>query len=136
MKKFKVTIFNRFAPNERHTEYVDAETEAEAERNVLGGGLVNYASGWGILSTTQMDLDYESFTKDQVDEVECAVDSILSSVFTDAQDRDEVVDAILNDVMADIEETADWSDLSDNEICTGDVAIAVARVIKERVTGN
>ena len=110
-------------------EYVDAETAEKAEEDALW-----HRDGYGVISTTQMDLDYPNFTKDQVDGVEDAVHRILSPVFSDNHDRDEVVDAILNDVMQDIEDTADWSELDDDEYCIGDVQIAVARVIKNKVT--
>ena len=110
-------------------EYVDAPNEKKAEEDALW-----HRDGYGIISTTQMDLDYTDFTKPQVDGIENEVHRIISTIFTDWQDRDEVVDAILADVIADISETADWSNLDDDEYGISDVEIAVARVIKNKLT--
>ena len=112
-------------------EYVNAESEEKAEEDALW-----HRDGYGIISTTQMDLDYDDFTKPQVDAIEDEVHRIISPIFSDAHDRDEVVDAILTDVIADISETADWSDLDDDEYCLDDIKIAVARVMKERLTNE
>ena len=57
----------------------------------------------------------------------------LSTLFPDHFDREAVVDAIKDDVIKDIEETADWSELLDDEIYSTDVSISVARVIMERI---
>ncbi len=48
-KRFSVTLFNRHDPLETHTEHISAPTREEAERIALSGGLVNLASGWGVL---------------------------------------------------------------------------------------
>lgn len=109
-------------------DYADAANEEGAEEDVLW-----HRDGYGVISTTQMDLDYPSFTKPQVDGIENRVHEILGAVITDAFDRDNVVDAILSDVINDIEETADWSDLDDDECNIGDIDIAVARVVKEKL---
>lgn len=109
-------------------EYVDAVNEETAEEDALW-----HRDGYGIISTTQMDLDYPSFTKPQVDGIENRVHEILGRVITDATDRDNAVDAILSDVISDIEETADWSDLDDDECNIGDIDIAIARVVKEKL---
>ena len=86
----------------------------------------------------EMDLDYGKygFTKDQVDSIEDIVYELMRSVVPDHSDLDIVVDAMLEDVIVDIYETADWSELEDDEVCLGDVSIAVARVIKKRVAND
>ena len=109
-------------------EYVDATDEKTAEEDALW-----HRDGYGIISTTQMDLDYPSFTKAQVDGIEDRVHEVLSAVIPDVVDRDIVVDAILTDVVNDIEETADWSDLDDDECCIMDIDIAIARVVQEKL---
>ena len=48
-KRFSVTLFNRNNPLETHTEHISAPTREAAERIALSGGLVNLASGWGVL---------------------------------------------------------------------------------------
>ena len=35
----------------------------------------------------------------------------------------------------DIEQCADWQNLEEDEWCPGDVEIAVARILKERICG-
>ena len=112
----------------KEVEYVDAINEEKAEEDALW-----HREGYGIISTTQMDLDYPSFTKPQVDGIENRVHEILGAVIPDAFDRDNAVDAILSDVISDIEETADWSDLDDDECNIGDIDIAIARVVKEKL---
>ena len=54
MKEFKVTIFNRFSPSEKHVLTIEAEDQKEAERRALSGGLVNYESGWGVLCSKEV----------------------------------------------------------------------------------
>ena len=100
----------------KEVDYADAANEEGAEEDVLW-----HRDGYGVISTTQMDLDYPSFTKPQVDGIENRVHEILGAVITDAFDRDNAVDAILSDVINDIEETADWSDLDDDECNIGDI---------------
>ena len=72
-------------------------------------------------------------TELQVDAVRDEVSIFLGNIISDYHDRHEVVDLILDDVVADIEETADWSDYCEDEYCLGDVQIALARVIKNTI---
>ena len=69
----------------------------------------------------------------QLDAVWDEVSILLGNIIPDYHDRHDVVDLIIDDVVADIEETADWSDLEYDEVHTGDIAIAVARVLKSAV---
>ena len=130
MNTYKITLFVLGLDPRLNTrvEYVDAETEEDAEKEVVG-------DGWGVLKTELMDLDYGDygFTKDQVDSIEEVVYELMRSVVPDHSDLDCVVDAMLEDVIVDIYETADWSELEGDEICLGDVSIAVARVIKNKI---
>ena len=130
MPTYKVTMFILGCDPKltKEVDYADAANEEGAEEDVLW-----HRDGYGVISTTQMDLDYPSFTKPQVDGIENRVHEILGAVITDAFDRDNAVDAILSDVISDIEETADWSDLDDDECNIGDIDIAVARVVKEKL---
>jgi hypothetical protein len=57
----------------------------------------------------------------------------LSAVIPDVVDRDLAVDAILTDVVNDIEETADWSGLDDDECNLNDIDIAIARIVQEKL---
>lgn len=72
----------------------------------------------------------------QIDLVRVEMSGLLKNIFPDNYDRREVVDLITDDVVADIEETADWSGYEDDEYNIGDIQIALARVIKNAVVFN
>lgn len=57
------------------------------------------------------------------------VNAKMQSIITDSVDRNGFVDAIMIDIIVDIEETADWSEMDDDEVCIGDIDIALARVL-------
>ena len=130
MPTYKVTMFILGCDPKltKEVDYADAANEESAEEDVLW-----HRDGYGVISTTQMDLDYPDFTKPQVDGIEDRVHEILGAVITDATDRDNAVDAILSDVINDIEETADWSDLDDDECNLNDIDIAVARIVTKKL---
>ena len=75
-------------------------------------------------------------TEMQVDAVWDVVSILLGKIFLDDTERHEVVYLIIGDVIADIEETADWSGLEDDEYHLGDVQRALARVLKRAVAFN
>ena len=75
-------------------------------------------------------------TELQIDLVRVELSGLLKNIFPDNYDRREVVDLITDDVVADIEETADWSDYKDDEYNLGDIQIALARVRKAAVVFN
>lgn len=75
-------------------------------------------------------------TEMQLDAIRDEVSIMLAYIIRDHHDRHEVVDLILDDVVADIEETADWSDYEDDEYCLGDIQITLARVLKKMVASN
>ena len=68
--------------------------------------------------------------------VEAHINALLSPLFQDNFDRSEVVGLIIDDVIADIDETADWSELNYDEVCMGDIEIALARVLLSAVRFN
>ena len=61
--------------------------------------------------------------------VKDVVDAKMQSIITDSVDRNNFVNSIIDRVIDDINETADWSELTDDEVCVGDIDIALARVI-------
>ena len=69
----------------------------------------------------------------QLDAVRDEVSIMLGGIIPDNIDRHEVVDLIIDDVVTDIDETADWSDYEDDEYNLGDIQIALARVLLEAV---
>jgi len=72
----------------------------------------------------------------QIDGVRDEVSILLQNIFPDDAERHEIRDLILDDVVLDIEETADWSDYCEDEYNLGDIQIALARVIKSAVVFN
>lgn len=72
-------------------------------------------------------------TELQIDAVWDEVSILLQDIIPDNWERREVVNFIIGDVIADIEETADWSRYEDDEYNLGDIRIAVARVLKDAV---
>ena len=75
-------------------------------------------------------------TELQLDAVRDEVSILLGNIFLDDAERHEIRDLILDDVVQDIEETADWSGYDEDEYCLGDIQIALARVIKNAVVFN
>lgn len=75
-------------------------------------------------------------TYKQSNGVKALVETYLSPLFQDNQTRNKIVYLILDDVIADIDETADWSNLGYNEINIGDVEIALARVLETAIVFN
>jgi len=75
-------------------------------------------------------------TEMQLDAVRDEVSILLQNIFPDDVERHEIRDLILDDVVMDIEETADWSDYCEDEYNLGDIQIALARVIKSAVVFN
>lgn len=61
---------------------------------------------------------------------------LLLPIFEDMREREAVIDTIFNDVVLDIETSADWSELEDDEVHTGDISIALARVLKGMIEYN
>ena len=75
-------------------------------------------------------------TELQLDAVRDEVSIMLGGIIPDNIDRHEVVDLIIDDVVTDIDETADWSDYEDDEYNLGDIQIALARVLISAVRFN
>jgi hypothetical protein len=48
-------------------------------------------------------------------------------------EMDDIAENILDEVVNDIEETADWSDLESDEVFDGDIIIAIGRVITKHL---
>lgn len=61
------------------------------------------------------------------------VNYLLSTIFPDFRDRQEVQETIIYAVISDIESCADWSNLEDDEVCFDDIDIAVSRTIYKKV---
>lgn len=75
-------------------------------------------------------------TEVQIKLVRSHLVELLLPIFGDMREREEIVNLVLRDVLMDIEATADWSELDDDEVHTGDISIALARVLYDAITFN
>ena len=72
-------------------------------------------------------------TKIQIEGIREELVLLLGNIFPDYFERRKVIDLIIDDLISDINETADWSDYAENEYNGEDVRIALARIIQEAV---
>lgn len=130
MKTYEVTLFVMGVPPSpalNETVYIDAETQDEAEQKAHDW---YFPDGYGVLSSRE----YRSgLTDEQKKQAREYMSSILSNIITDSIDREDIVSEIEDDVYEDIETCAEWQLLNEDEWCPGDVEIAVARILKERI---
>ena len=75
-------------------------------------------------------------TKQQEIAVRGQIDAKLSAIFSDSWDREEVKEEIADDVITDIDETADWSRIDTDEVIMDDINISLARVLKSKILGQ
>lgn len=74
-------------------------------------------------------------TKEQKSEVKQEVELFLQEQLgLGCGDADNMAENLLTDIVSDIEETADWSDLESDMVCLGDVHLAIGRVITKHLT--
>lgn len=119
----------------------DYEIEADTDKQAVNLAYKN-------LSDYDDETREEKVMVDGVDFYECdmtdaqekivkdVVDAKMQSIITDSVDRNNFVDSIIDSVIDDINETADWSELTDDEVCVGDIDIALARVLLNLVEKN
>lgn len=131
MKTYEVTLFvlgvNAPALNER--EYYEAESQEEAEQMAHDKW---FPKGYGVLSSREYR---ENLSEYQEEMARSHMHDILEKVVPDACDREDIISAIEEDVYMDIEQCSDWLNMDEDEWCPGDVEIAVARILKERICG-
>ena len=72
-------------------------------------------------------------TEYQKDAVYTDIIEMFKSYIPDLQNAAELANLIIDDVIDDIEETADWSALNDDEYVSDDVSIAIYRTLKTRL---
>lgn len=73
------------------------------------------------------------FSEAQREAIEKRVNYLIGLIIPDAVDRSGVCETIMPSIFRDITECADWDSLGEDDWCEGDIDIAVARVIKEKV---
>ena len=59
----------------------------------------------------------------------------LGKLFINDNEVEEVCNLIFDDVISDIEDCADWSDLEKDEVNEADVDIAISRVLYKHIFG-
>lgn len=59
----------------------------------------------------------------------------LGKLFINDNEVEEVCNLIFDDVISDIEDCADWSDLENDEVNEADVDIAISRVLYKHIFG-
>lgn len=62
------------------------------------------------------------------------IDMLMENMNYAVDNACEICDKIINDVYEDIENTADWSGIDADEVCLGDIHLAIGRVIKKHLT--
>ena len=72
-------------------------------------------------------------TQEQKNGIKYEMGKLLRPIFPDASDRMEAISYLAVPVYEDIEDCADWSDLADDEMDTGDIQIALRRVLTNAV---
>lgn len=68
-------------------------------------------------------------TEEQIKTTEKVVHMRMANVITDSADRNGFVANIIDDIVDDIECTADWSEFAEDEVSIDDINIALARVL-------
>ena len=132
MKTYKVTLFIMGLPYSKantRVEYIDAETQEEAELLAHNWYI---ADGWGVYDSVE---ERDSLTEQQKQHAREYADSLLSNIISDSVDRGDVMMEIGEDILNDIEDCASWQELGEDEWCPGDVEIALARVLHDKICG-
>ena len=60
----------------------------------------------------------------------------LAAIFSNLQEMTTIYNLIFDEVVSDIEDTADWSNIEANAVVNSDVDIAVERVLYQKLIGN
>jgi hypothetical protein len=133
MKTFEVTLFIMGVPPSPYTNekvLIEAETQDEAEQEAHDR---YFPKGYGVLESHPVR---KGLTQEQCEGVLSRIDYTLSYVIPDNIDRGAVVDSVIDAVIQDIEETAVWSEFADDDYCEGDIDIALARVLYNKIVGE
>lgn len=72
-------------------------------------------------------------TKEQKDSVYDEIFQMFMTTIPSIRECDELTNLIIDDVVEDIETTADWSDYDDDEYNLSDTSIAIYRTLKTRL---
>lgn len=132
MKIYKVTLFImglNFSKATSRVVEIEANSQDEAEELAHEWYI---SDGWGVYDSVEVR---EELTDEQREQAVKYADGLLSNIITDSQERGEMMGKIQDALLADIEDCADWQSLDGNEWCEGDVEIALARVLYNKICG-
>lgn len=112
----------------------DYEIEADTDKQAVNLACKNFRYYDNETKEVKVMVDGVDFyecdmTDAQEKIVKDIVDAKMQSIITDSVDRNNFVDSIIDRIIDDINETADWSELTDDEVCVEDIDIALARVL-------
>ena len=133
MKTFEVTLFVMGVPPSPYLNekvLIEAETQDEAEQEAHDR---YFPKGYGVLESREYR---EGLTRAQCEGVKSRIDYVLGYLFTDSMERSAVIDKIIDPVIWDIEETAGWDELAEDDYCEGDIDFAMARVLYGIIVGE
>ena len=132
MKTYRVTLFIMglpLMPGNTRVEYIEADSQDEAEQMAHDWYI---ADGWGVYCSVEVR---DGLTEEQKKQARQYADSLLSNIISDSVDRGDVMMEIGEDILNDIEDCAAWQELGEDEWCPGDVEIALARVLHDKICG-
>ena len=113
----------------------EVEVEVDDEEDIADYLSDRY--GWLVNSFNVVNSRDNRLTKEQKEIIpDEVIDMLMENMNYTIDDAGEICDKIINDVYEDIENTADWSDIDDDEVCVGDIHIAVSRVIYDKIVHN
>ena len=130
MNKYIVTLFKRSNPRLQVEEEYEAETKEQAEEMAYHAHLTD---GWSVY---ELEEHREGLTAAQIGGVKCRIDYVLGYLFTDSFERAAIIEKIIDPVIKDIEETAGWQELGEDDYCDADTDIAMARVLYGIIVGE
>ena len=79
-----------------------------------------------------------NLTKKQRELVASFINKKLGQIFGNVSEVASIFDLIFDDVVSDIEDTADWSCLTieGDEVVNSDVEIAISRILYQKIIGD
>ena len=79
-----------------------------------------------------------NLTKKQRELVASFINKKLGQIFGNVSEVASIFDLIFDDVVSDIEDTADWSTLTieGDEVVNSDVEIAISRILYQKIIGD
>ena len=85
-------------------------------------------------ATPKHSFNKDGLTEEQRESVYDEVYDFLYNIFDDGEKATDCADAMIDEIVCDIQETADWEDYEDDEWNSDDVHIAIRRVMHKFIT--